>query len=601
LERSKQLLDLVRDTPEDVEKHQVLYHTGNILNCKGERVYSQVVYAKKKGRYTPVVVTSKCEVLPIVDNVTVLVKSGTDNKDIPNSERYHYFDYRGTRYQFTHRLGFNPVHNINHLSNSILDDVINNRQYTKEDLYFNIIKTIKQYFYTAQVYEYDILAGAVVLSYLFCALGRVFYLVFIGAPGAGKTTGLVLLSFLQYNGKFGGKGTVAANVRLIHAFNIALCQDEFDKMRKDEKNLLVGVFNSGFNIYGSYTITNTNIRDILQQVVSFRTFGCKSFTANDLTGFDPSFLDRCYILTSLKSRRSTSDINQLEKEELLQLQQLRDQIFIYTLFNWETIRDTLNNLKKGLEQDGRFGRESDKNSIILGIIQHFKGKPYMLQVKKFLEDKAPVAQLDRVQSMEMVILKTIANECTGLTDPNGFVDIENETLYKALLDAFDYLPSDRYAPSNQKPRKILDNLGLTSKKENLGWVHSGRRVYHINVKQFILLLQEQGYEEILKILQKVCLIPLNPPKPPIFSDFGGEVGEIERNGSKKPQNFLSGFENIRVTHVEWADQYLNNHPDTPKTFFRLELQDRWGKDIPDVEIDQVYHTLLNRRKGGGKN
>jgi hypothetical protein len=591
-ERAVVFLEKIRDTGDEEGNYQTLYHTSNVLGCSENEILTHVVFAKKRGKYTPVVLTSNCDVLPIYDNEAALIKSGVKKDAIKSCDKYHYFNHGGVRYQFTHKLGFDPIHNINHVSNCILDDVVNFKQYTK-DLYTTLVKILKIYFYTPNEFEYDILASNVVLSYILCALGRVFYLVFIGAPGSGKTTGLVLLSFLQFNGKFGGKGTVASSVRLLHTYNIALCQDEFDKMQKAEKTLMVGVFNSGFNTYGSYTITNTNIKDVFRQVCSFRTFGCKGFTANDLYGFDPSFLDRCYILTSMKSNRPTKDINQLSRNQLKEFQDLRDNVFIYCLFNWGNIRDVINNLKKGLEKEGKFGRESDKNSIILGIIQHFKGKPYMLKVKKFLEEKAPVAQLERVQSMEYVILKAIALECEGLIDPKGFVDVENETLYKALLDAFDYLPSDRYAPSNQKPRSILDNLNLTSKKENLGWVHSGRRVYHINLKEFAYVLHSRGYEDILRLLPKSVLIPFKPSKP-LTNKNGEEYGRIWGDEDKKPQQPLAGFTKLNTSHVEWAYKYLENNRDAPLSVFKMELRKKWRKDVPDSELDQAYHMLVKR-------
>jgi hypothetical protein len=312
-----------------------------------------------------------------------------------------------------------------------------------------------------------------------------------------------------------------------------------------------------------------------------------------LFGFDPSFLDRCYVLTSLKSNKPTRDINQLSRGELKRLQELRDKLFVYCLFNWEQIRDTVNSIKTGLEKEGTFGRESDKNSIILGIIQHFKGKPYMLEVKRFLEEKAPVAQLERVQSMEQVILKTIALECQGLVDPKGFVDVENETLYKALLDAFDLLPSDRYAPSNQKPRTILDNLNLTSKKENLGWVHSGRRVYHINLQQYVKLLKSLGYHDILGMLPKSVLIPFKPSKP--LTNIDGEgYGDSEGDEDIKSVSSLAGFPNITTSHVYWANKYLGDHRESPLSVFKIEFRKKWQSDVPGKELDQVYQMLVKR-------
>jgi len=594
-------LDSVCDTVEDADKHQMLYYTTDIINSLDRNVLFHVCYARKKGVFTPVLITSKGEVCEINLHNKVVSDDGK-TVELPLYAQYNYFNYNGTLFQFNSRLFFDPVHRISTVSNTVFDDIITFKSYNRDDLYNGLTGLLKQYFYTPYTYEYDILACNIILSYLKGALGRVFYIVFIGAPGTGKTTGLLLLSFLQHNGKFGGKGTVASSVRLLHSFGISLCQDEFDKMSNPEKTLMVGVFNSGFNKHGSYTITNTNVKDILRQTVSFHTFGCKSFTCNHLGGFDSSFLDRCYVLTSLKSNRSTLDINQLNKKQLLEFQGFRDKIFVYTLLHWDGIRDTINNMKTGLEKEGVFGRESDKNSIILGIIQHFKGKPYALGVKRFLEEKAPVVQVERPYTMEYIILKAIAEKYKGLDRYSSIVDVENEELYNALLNGFDCLPSDRYAPSNQKPRQILDNLGLTLKKENLGWVGGkGTRLYHVYTEDFVRIVREHGYNDIIKNLPIFIVTPSKQSIPSTNIGCGGLKGS-GGFGDKNPCTIFSGTETITDRHAVWAENYIENHNGVPLSYFKQVFREHFSDTVfPDDDVKFLFETVLKhvKQKSGG--
>jgi hypothetical protein len=87
---------------------------------------------------------------------------------------------------------------------------------------------------------------------------------------------------------------------------------------------------------------------------------------------------------------------------------------------------------------------------------------------------------------------------------------------------------DKYAPSDQKPRKILDSLGLTTKQENLGKQHGGNRVYHINTDQLISVLKSNKYNDLL---EKISWIPSLTALQPLTSfTKNGEGGEETEEG-----------------------------------------------------------------------
>jgi len=575
-------LDNIMDTPEDAQRFRLTHFLSGRLSDGENELFYHTVFAKKKGKFTPVVVFSNSKLEVVKNNAYLLLENEKDEdgkplykklKDIPQDEHYQFFEYKNTRYKYPHKVFFDETHGINTVDNSAIQDVIKNRIYNK-DIYDELTKTIRTYYFHSSNYEYDVLCSASIVSYLIHLLGNVFYLVFLGGMGAGKSTGLTLLSFLQLNGRFGGKGSVPSSVRLIHQFSIALNQDEFEKISGDEKNILVNVFNTGFNRYGKYTITNMGVKDVSKQVVGFNTYGMKSFTCNSLGGFDPSFIDRCHVIIQVKTTRKLSNIFNLSNRELNQFQELRNQQFVYCLHNWGKILDDINQMRQQLESEGVFGRETDKNCIILGIIRHFKGHDYALVVKKYLEEKAPVLQLEHMQTMEHVVLETIANECS--IENVHFIEVLNDTLYEAILERFELNPNDKYAPKNQKPRKILDNLGLVQKKENLGYSKGGKRKYIINTQEFIKVLENHGYS---KILEKVYgILGLKPPKPlkPLNEEIEG-IEEVEELESKR---FLL---NDKISDVI---KIINQHPDDNYHF----VEQKYGQKFIDGCLE---HGILN--------
>ena len=87
----------------------------------------------------------------------------------------------------------------------------------------------------------------------------------------------------------------------------------------------------------------------------------------------------------------------------------------------------------------------------------------------------------------------------------------------------DMSADDKYAPSDQKPRKILDSLGLTGRKENLGKIHGGNRVYHINTDELINVLESNNYTDLLEKI--TWYSPLTILQPLTAFTKKGERGE----------------------------------------------------------------------------
>jgi len=539
----------IMDTADD-GSYKLLDSLSGVLNINGEELLYHVIFVKKKRMYSPVAVLSNGEIIEVINRASEAM-SEVDGKGkprydkpskVPPDLRYHYFKYKNMFYKFSHRLLWTDDHSINTVSNQTISYVINEKMFTK-DLFNDFIDKRKEYYWYPDVMEYDIFAAIDVISYMYHTLGRVIYCTFMGAPGTGKSVGITVSSYLQHNAWIGGRTSVPSAVRLIHLFGISLCQDEFEKMNKDARVDFVGVMNTGFNNIGRYTITNMGNKDITKQVVSFRSFCPKCFTCNSLHGFDISFLDRCYVSHSIKQQAHTRDIYQLSAEETVQFQALRDKMFVYVLFNWKELVNTINEIKLELEGENVFGRAADKNSILLGIIKHFKGEEYMIQVKEFIANKPAPWAIEHIHSMEEMILETIVDYWAG---EGTWVKVPNTVLHNHLLIKMNMNANDKYAPSNQKPRKILKDLGLLRKKENIEHTNTGGKQYVISIDELHLILKKNDYTKILeKLVAKKPIRPLEPIRP-ISSEpdgFDKSDGFLSNKKQEKPSLSRGVLEN----------------------------------------------------------
>ncbi|MCX6665125.1 MAG: hypothetical protein NT038_03555 [Euryarchaeota archaeon] len=540
-EQFTEYLDKIMDTNEDWQKFKIIPALSGIIKVDGEETFYHTVFAQKQGHYTPIVLTSQGRLYSVCNNASILVSSSQDPndtkykdeegnpiynevKDVPLEERYQYFKIGAVTYKYIQPIFWNDDHSIHMVDNTAIHDVINKKEYTKQ-IFNDNKKIIQDYFYHPNEYEYDVLCTADIISYIKDVLGNVFYLCLYGGPSTGKSVVICLLSFLQYHGYFTGKGTIPSSCRLLHFYGISLNQDEFEKMRQDEKTVLVNIFNNGFNSYGRYTLSNMGVKDITKQALGLKTFGMKSFTCNDLGGFDTSFIDRLYTILSVKTNKKLKNIYRLSSDELKRFQDMRDKLFVYCLFHWKQIQDDIETTRDTLEAKDIFGRETDKNSIILGIIKHFMGEDYAKKVQAYIAVKAPVSQLEHVKTMEYVLLDTIIKKCDA-NKPAAFIDVSNEELYQKLLKELDCQEGDQYAPTNTKPRKILDSLGLTSRKENLGMEHGGKRTYHINTLELINTLKSNNYKELLPSTSwQESLTTLTPLTTLTKTGEGGEGNE----------------------------------------------------------------------------
>ena len=104
--------------------------------------------------------------------------------------------------------------------------------------------------------------------------------------------------------------------------------------------------------------------------------------------------------------------------------------------------------------------------------------------------------------MDYIILDELVNIALDKEHKNkkNFT-ISNQHLWMKLIKKLGYDEHDTTAPSNQKPRQILEKLGLLGKhkyqrKNKLGYNKHSQRVYHLNVQQLKDAIYESEFDDL---------------------------------------------------------------------------------------------------------
>jgi len=613
ISREEWILQNYMDTLEDKANFKVLRSLDGKIYNQGKALMYSVIFASKKGIYNPVVVFDSGDMEIVKNHYNELVaeiltyeRAKVEDKEkldkpeyekvnlIPEWENYQYFKYKGVLYKFTFPVFWSDTLEINGINNGAVEHIINQKVFTK-DIFNDARNQITTYYFHPSKYEYDVMSSYVFLSYLYELLGRVIYLAFQGGQGTGKTVGVEVLSYLMKNGYITGSGTIPSTVRKIEFQQISLAQDEFEKMGKDERVKFTAVMNTGFNPHKRYDICDMGQKNVAKQAIGFRTFSPKCFTCNSLYGFDISFLDRLYVINSIKAGKFLKDIYQLSEEELREFQNLRNKMFVYVLNNWKDILKVINDDKKNLEQEkGIFGRESDKLSIIVGIIKHFKGEEYANKVRKYIKEKAPEETIEKALTMEEIILTALVKEYEKTKEP--LIHIENDGLHILLCQKLGFITGkEKYAPSNQKPHTILKSLGLVSKKENKGYNASGRRVFHIHLKDLEFVLKRDGYEKLLYPL--TLLSPTRPPRP-LSENTGGSEGSFGSEGCEsqcKSSKFNSFPPKIHKNDLgKYAKTILKVENIVGKEHLTIEkIHSQLGSNVNILNLEGILNSAVS--------
>src|SRR3989344_3082115 len=466
-------------------------------------VFYWVVPVYYRGRFIFVVMTENGKIVPVINNYEQIRNSLTkeERRNISDEEKYFYFEYDKKKYKLNKELYFTDIFNIRVPSKDVLN--LSNYKINKSELFNRLVESLKEYFDHSNDIEYNMVIAFAIISYIQWGYGKSFYLIIKGKEDTGKSTVQQWLSKTQMNGYFAGKSSIAVAVRFLHYFGISLNQDEFEKINKDEKPVVLGVFNTGLNIEGTYNLVNMNKKLLKDQITSLYTFGAKSFSSNsdDLSkDFDKAFISRCYPLTATRKNRKTKNINSLTTEDNSKLQKLCDETFVYCLLNYSSIEKDIKDVEAELENGGLFGRKTDLYSLILGIIKHFKGD--CSREKQELISREGVSDSnDFTHTKETAIFECITNKFIAEKESNlRYIEIQNREI-KEYVDTSMNL-SEQYKISSRAVAAVLKNYSLVTRDEQIKRVGGqGNIKYVISLSEFLDVLRRFRFNSLIESIE----------------------------------------------------------------------------------------------------
>lgn len=523
-----------------------------------DNTFFHTIFINEEGSYIPIVLTSEGKTIKIKDNYAELLKQGTKKEDISEEQKYHYFKRNEVVFKFQiEDLFFRDTYRINTVNDDVLN-LIKGKKLSK-DVYNKCTSKLKEYWDHYNEYEYDIQIVSIFDTYILRTINKTFYEILQGKEDTGKSTLQKFLSKLQFNGLFGGKGTVALNVRLIHFLGCNVNQDEFDKMSKEEKKIFIGVANSGLYGDGTYSIVDTNKRRLKDQITILNTFSKKTFSTNNLYQFDKSFLSRCYILITTRQGRKLKDIMDLSEREQEEFQNLRNEIFVFCLLNWKDIKNSIQEVKKELEEEGVFGRKTDMNSIILGIIKHFKGD-YYKKVKTHLMEKEGLQQEERSNTKESLMFEFLSNK---FLSQDSTIEVTNKEISEYLAQELN-LNEEEQKGLGRSIGWIFRNYDLVRKKENIKRGSRGERKYIIGRSVFVDMLRRFQYDVLVKKFFSEPMLRNGKNGKNGRSVKGSEVSEVSEHRFQKDlieeTEPKVPVENIEQTPSDTILNYIRTNP-----------------------------------------
>lgn len=417
-------------------------------------------------------------------------------KNKESKECYSYFDLEGKRYVFNIQeiIWFQPglVYSI---SMDAVKDFLENRIKERKELFELVSNQLNSYYDFCHPEELTVVAAHAIHTYILGPIGRTPYLLLDGEKNTGKSTLQNVMARLQYHGCFVGKSSIPAMARKIHYLQAAVNLDEFEKLDPTDRLAVVGILNSGAYASGTREIVNTEAKNSANQITVHRTFGAKTFSVNK-ANFHDSFLSRCIVINTVRNRKPVKDIHGLSADGEQEFQEIRNDLFCYTLKHGRAILKDIEETKQGLEAQQLYGRRTDIFAIILGIIKHFGGE--VVSVQQYLNEREALdteddAQNDRVYFM-LKFLGKLSGKASGET-----VEFENSDLLNAIMEGLeiDEITEKKYWPTASSVGRMLKrNKLIMGPKERKRVSGKGNIKYLIPKERIQEIIKRSNFDEL---------------------------------------------------------------------------------------------------------
>lgn len=382
---------------------------------------------------------------------------------------------------------------INTISKKGIADFISaKRTYSKDEIFTKLKETLKAYYDFYEKKEMYVVACHIIHTYLLGIFGKTVYLLLSGEKSTGKSSLQLLMSKLQLNGNFAGKSSVPVTIRKIHSFQCSLNLDELEKIPKDEKKIMTGVFNTGYSQGGTYEIVDMNQKKTENQIKQYFTFCAKTFSVNNLKSFDDSLLSRCFTVNTIKNTKPVKDIHNQESEQEKMFQEIRDSLFVYCLEHWQEMRKSYKTTKEHLNEKGVMGRTADSLAILGGIYFYFDSDDtfldYLIEHENFDEDEK---KNERAEIVFDLLEEKFQNNHSN-NENIEFTNLELVDEINRLTNAFDkYKATANSVGVLLRSYRIIDAKNAQTERITNG-KNKGRTNYSVRLKHLERILKGQG-------------------------------------------------------------------------------------------------------------
>jgi hypothetical protein len=230
---------------------------------------------------------------------------------------------------------------------SVLDFINGKSQEIKIQEIFAKVKNLFDLYIEFFDPHYNTLAALWVLGTYFHQLFNSFpYLYVLGAKATGKTKILNLTYCLSFNPFSMIIPSSSSLYRIINQTHGSLMIDEIEKIQKDYMADIRAVLLSGYK-KGSFiprTEEATFQGKKVHVVESYESYSPKLMA--NISGMEDVLEDRCIKIVTVRSRDPKRSNRSVNSDDYQKFQPVRDELFLNLMFNWQTVRDSYEWLKK---------------------------------------------------------------------------------------------------------------------------------------------------------------------------------------------------------------------------------------------------------------
>ncbi len=195
---------------------------------------------------------------------------------------------------------------------------------------------------------YTMLAGYPLVSHTYDRFMAVPYLRAIGDLDTGKTTLLDVVGHLCYRPLFASSTTASPIFRILDQVHGTLIIDEADHDPRSELwSELIRIFNAGYRVGFPVLRSERNARDSFD-AYPYNVYGPKLLASRHRFA-DAALESRCFAFETEKVRLPKGWPTELTPADYAEALSLRNQLLLWRMHHWQTIRDGVDQLDAALD------------------------------------------------------------------------------------------------------------------------------------------------------------------------------------------------------------------------------------------------------------